>query len=584
MTKERSFRILACLALLGSLLVSNSLPAGADALDPSVSPVVSVEGGVSFLGGRLLGPPQMSDDGGFLVYREGESSSVVRWLDRASGTNRSIVEDVAAGGPEISGDGQWVVFVDYGAGAVQLWNAAAGELETLSEPGATFDVITPTVSTDGARVLWNETRNGDDAVRLWNRSDGSVASYPGTNGFLSGDGSRFVYVPEGESRPALFEVSSGASREVGFASDLSDDGLTVAAGTAPRGVEFTNLSTGVTASVSLIEDSQLNIPLAYVSGDGAYGFFNTNVAVVQEDTDTAFNPYRIDLETEEISVVNTASEGTVIDVSSDGLLALFWTNSDAGFELSMLDFTPPPPSVAVAAQQQPQLTDQVGRLYEAFFLRPADAGGQAFWNAERADGRSLVSIAEQFAQSPEFVDRYGSLTDEEFVDLIYQNVQGRPGEEGGRSFWIAQLALGVSRGEVMVGFSESAEFVDNTGTSSPTDPVAASVWRLYRAYYLRDADQGGFDFWYQEVLGARSLASVSDAFSQAPEFDDLYGELSDDEFVEQIYQNVLQRSPDAAGLAFWRAQMAAGSSRGQVMLSFSDSPEFIIATDTLPPS
>ena len=38
-----------------------------------------------------------------------------------------------------------------------------------------------------------------------------------------------------------------------------------------------------------------------------------------------------------------------------------------------------------------------------------------------------------------------------------------------------------------------------------------------------------------------------------------------------LYQNVLGRAPDAAGLNFWTGAMRAGQSRADVLLGFSES-------------
>jgi hypothetical protein len=43
----------------------------------------------------------------------------------------------------------------------------------------------------------------------------------------------------------------------------------------------------------------------------------------------------------------------------------------------------------------------------------------------------------------------------------------------------------------------------------------------------------------------------------------------------------LDRAPDAGGQAYWIAQLAAGLSRGDLMLYFSESPEFAIRTRPL---
>ena len=63
-----------------------------------------------------------------------------------------------------------------------------------------------------------------------------------------------------------------------------------------------------------------------------------------------------------------------------------------------------------------------------------------------------------FAKSNEFKTRYGSLDNDEFVQLIYKNVLGRPGETSGIDFWTTQLDSGAkTRGQVMLGYSDSSE-------------------------------------------------------------------------------------------------------------------------------
>ena len=61
---------------------------------------------------------------------------------------------------------------------------------------------------------------------------------------------------------------------------------------------------------------------------------------------------------------------------------------------------------------------------------------------------------------------YGALDDGQFVDQIYANVLERAPDPGGKAHWTGVLGTGVSRGEVMVGFSESPEFIDKVGDGS----------------------------------------------------------------------------------------------------------------------
>lgn len=103
--------------------------------------------------------------------------------------------------------------------------------------------------------------------------------------------------------------------------------------------------------------------------------------------------------------------------------------------------------------------DPVTRLYRAYFLRIPDQAGLDFWIAQRRSGRSLNQISQSFARSPEFATLYGSLTNRGFVERIYENVLGRPGEPDGVAFWTGQLDSGArTRGQVMTGFSESPEY------------------------------------------------------------------------------------------------------------------------------
>jgi len=119
------------------------------------------------------------------------------------------------------------------------------------------------------------------------------------------------------------------------------------------------------------------------------------------------------------------------------------------------------------------------RLYQAALGRMFDADGLFFWvDAVRA-GASLVGVAASFIRAPEFsmqleeagvpdrnedgVIDIDDATNEEYVDLLFDNVLGRPGEEDGRTFWVDMLDNGdQTRAEVMVEFSESLENVSNT--------------------------------------------------------------------------------------------------------------------------
>jgi len=107
----------------------------------------------------------------------------------------------------------------------------------------------------------------------------------------------------------------------------------------------------------------------------------------------------------------------------------------------------------------------IERLYSAFFLRSADPSGLTYWTQRAGSGFSLSDISGSFAVSAEFQQRYGKLGDRKFVRLVYQNVMGRNPDQGGLNYWSSQLRAGVTRGDMMIQFSESAEYRVRSGIS-----------------------------------------------------------------------------------------------------------------------
>lgn len=99
--------------------------------------------------------------------------------------------------------------------------------------------------------------------------------------------------------------------------------------------------------------------------------------------------------------------------------------------------------------------------------------------------------------------------------------------------------------------------------------------RLYKAYYKRWPDAGGYDYWVRKMKSGTSLTKVSDSFATSSEFKTKYGSVSNEEFVLLVYNNVLNRTPDQGGYNYWVKRLNEKKiTRGGVMLQFSESSEF----------
>ncbi|MCU6501572.1 DUF4214 domain-containing protein [Rugamonas sp. A1-17] len=104
---------------------------------------------------------------------------------------------------------------------------------------------------------------------------------------------------------------------------------------------------------------------------------------------------------------------------------------------------------------------QLYRLYGAMFSRAPDDAGMGFWLYRMDHGQSLLSIAKGFINSPEFVRTYGDAPpNSAFVTALYANVLHREPDTAGFAVQLNALNNGMSREQLLVNFSESAENID----------------------------------------------------------------------------------------------------------------------------
>ena len=160
-------------------------------------------------------------------------------------------------------------------------------------------------------------------------------------------------------------------------------------------------------------------------------------------------------------------------------------------------------ATAFAVQSDPaSWSDEVFRLYQATLDRTPDLTGFELWSERLSEGRPLVEVIRGFVGSAEFQARYGALDDEDFVNLLYQNVLGREADAGGLANWTGQLADGMDRAAVVMGFSQSSEF------AAATAPDLAA-WLHAQGPHDELAGIGGSD----QMFGGR----LSDVFLFSPE-------------------------------------------------------------------
>jgi hypothetical protein len=123
-----------------------------------------------------------------------------------------------------------------------------------------------------------------------------------------------------------------------------------------------------------------------------------------------------------------------------------------------------------------RLVGAIDRLSLAYFDRPIDPEGLAYWIDLRVDGVPLVTISEAFAASKEFAPR--ALEQDDFHDIgielyifwAYELVLGRQEDTAGFVYWKGLLKDGTiydipaTSGLLIAHLSQSPEFREKTGT------------------------------------------------------------------------------------------------------------------------
>jgi hypothetical protein len=157
-----------------------------------------------------------------------------------------------------------------------------------------------------------------------------------------------------------------------------------------------------------------------------------------------------------------------------------------------------------------------------------------------------------------------------FVMELYRDLMFREASAPEWTFWQGLLDGGaMSKVQLVSTFLDAAEFQGGAG----------AVTRMMYAALDRVPDQAGLAYWTHQVSAGVSLSAVAGAIVGDVEFSGKYGQLDDAAFVRQLYQNVLDRPADQAGLDFWTGQLGAHASRGDVLLGFAQSHEYQAGMD-----
>ncbi len=125
---------------------------------------------------------------------------------------------------------------------------------------------------------------------------------------------------------------------------------------------------------------------------------------------------------------------------------------------------------------------------------------------------------------------------------------------------------------------EEIETIDDIVNGSDFTDAHGDVLRLYYAFFDRDPDVKGALYWIGRSDADVGLDKIAQNFAVSDEFLATYGQTDDEEFLDAVYNNVLDRETDEKGFNYWLGRLESnGLTRGGVVRWIAANEEFIAA-------
>ncbi len=191
-------------------------------------------------------------------------------------------------------------------------------------------------------------------------------------------------------------------------------------------------------------------------------------------------------------------------------------------------------------------------------------------------------------------DNFSFTVDPTGLVTLTDTVTGKSEQLSGVSFLIFD---GAAHGTDVNGNIDYQQMYFIGGTNQ------TAITELYNAAFGRQPDLGGVEYYMNQLAGGVTFQQIATEFMTSPEFQSRFGSnISDTQFVTDLYQNVLHRAASATEIEYYVAALAnneAGSivntanplawTREQELLNFTTSPEnqadtagFVINTASTP--
>ncbi|WP_426571581.1 DUF4214 domain-containing protein [Aquihabitans sp. McL0605] len=430
----------------------------------------------------------------------------------------------------------------------------------------------PVVSSDGLLIAFESTATNLFPGDTNNKKDVFVRDQDANTTEIASVASNEALLVDGAGTPSMsangrYVVFTSMTNQVGTFADSYPD------------VFLRDRAAGTTERVSLSSDSSHPNGIsddATVSDDGRYVAFQstaTDLTMYQDNNAQADvfvrdrNTAATDLASRSTTGIPGSMSGSAPAISANGSKVVFAsaspnivsgdTNASTDvFSWDRATGVPTRVSVSTTGTQLPQASS----------MAAVSADGQSVTfagfstNGYAGDANSLFDVYERSAI------QLGPWSDTgPFLQRTAKDFTGAA---------LSSAALAAANDKLLHGTTSTSSII-NGYAHGTWDDQRGPVMRLYWAFFKRMPDLNGLDYWTNKLGHGTTLKQIANSFAKSSEFKTNFGTGSDTAFVTLVYTNVLERQPDAPGLAHWVGQLAKGVTRGEMMVGFSESSEGI---------
>lgn len=135
----------------------------------------------------------------------------------------------------------------------------------------------------------------------------------------------------------------------------------------------------------------------------------------------------------------------------------------------------------------------------------------------------------------------------------------------------AKIHSSVTGVDVAVSKIQYVQLDNNAALVFANNATEASIATLYHGIFGRTGDAYGLEFYFNAVDRGANLKGIADAMLKSAEYTAAHPTaVTNDAFLASLYQNILGRTGDAAGLKYYGDLLTAGTSRADVAAAFAD--------------